>query len=78
MGEKITALENDILSSSDVLLLSMSLELQSAPSLLYIISNKPETVSYSSVLIVAYCHRLGHGVPQVTKIICFISPDFWT
>jgi hypothetical protein len=64
MGEEITALADDILSFSDVLLLSMSLELLRSPSLLsYIISNKPEIALYLSVLTAAYCGNMGHGVP---------------
>ena len=58
-------------------LLQMSLELLRSPSLLsYIIYNKPETALYLSVLTVAYCGIVGHGVPQVTTIICFISFGF--
>jgi hypothetical protein len=42
----------------------MSLELLRSPSLLsHIIYNKPETALYLSVLTVAYCGIVGHGVP---------------
>jgi hypothetical protein len=55
----------------------MPLKLLRSPSLLsYIIYNKPETALYMSVLTVAYCGIVGHGVPQVTTIICF-SPSFF-
>jgi len=54
----------------------MSLELLRSPSLLsYIMYNKPETALYLSDLTVEYCGIVGHGIPQVTTVICFIS--FW-